>query len=72
MCAFDEHKDSCNGDSGGPLTVGYEMYNRGQNDTDIKRILIGVVSYGPSKCADKKQVSYWNIQKVISQTLDWL
>ena len=55
MCAYDENKDSCNGDSGGPMTVNYKMTNR-VNAAKSKRVLIGVVSYGPATCADKTHV----------------
>ena len=43
LCAGGEkHKDSCGGDSGGPLTY--------RKSTDQPYYQVGVVSYGPSKC----------------------
>ncbi|KAK3909566.1 Serine protease easter [Frankliniella fusca] len=45
MCAGDKGKDSCNGDSGGPLT------SAGYIGGTPRVIQHGVVSFGPSHCA---------------------
>lgn len=41
ICAGFPNKDSCDGDSGGPLT--YET-------NDDETVQIGIVSFGPSRC----------------------
>ena len=53
ICAFKEGIDTCNGDSGGPLTIDYKRTVIGET-SDPKRVLVGVVSYGPRFCADNK------------------
>ena len=40
--------DTCGGDSGGPLTIGYER---------DRSVLVGVVSYGPAECANGRYVN---------------
>ena len=55
MCAFDKSIDTCNGDSGGPMTVSYKIHDNnteGVKSPQNVRVLVGVVSYGPSDCAD--------------------
>jgi len=47
MCAGGEKgKDSCNGDSGGPLIT------RDDSDEIIKWFQVGIVSFGPKKCGN--------------------
>ena len=41
FCAGDENRDSCRGDSGGPLIVS-------KSSTDDTAVVIGVTSFGPS------------------------
>lgn len=51
--------DACNGDSGGPLiTV-----------VDGEPVLVGVVSYGPPDCGDRKLPGYY---ARVSNYLDWI
>lgn len=46
MCAGGEKgKDSCRGDSGGPLMVSYA-----DEKNEINWYIVGVVSFGPSPC----------------------
>ena len=40
--------DTCGGDSGGPLTIGYER---------DRSVLVGVVSYGPAECANGRYIN---------------
>lgn len=47
LCAGEAGKDSCNGDSGGPLTTA------GQVQDSLRIVQHGIVSFGPSHCATK-------------------
>jgi len=46
VCAGRKNKDSCSGDSGGPLIT--------KTDTDDPEKLIGISSFGGEQCADSK------------------
>ena len=46
-------RDSCSGDSGGPLIQ--------QANTDTPWFLVGVVSFGTSKCGTGTPGRLWNI-----------
>jgi len=60
ICAAAEGKDSCNGDSGGPMVV---------KEEDDKYHLIGIVSFGPKKCANPK---YPGVYTRVTSYLDWI
>src|SRR5262245_11590992 len=62
ICAADEQgeKDTCQGDSGGPLVV---------FDDNKCPYLIGLTSWGPSECADKKG---YGVYTRISHYADWI
>ena len=57
-------EDSCSGDSGGPLMV--------QADAESKMYLIGVVSFGTSKCGQGLPGVYTNIQYYVQWIKDHL
>lgn len=73
MCAGGEKgKDSCRGDSGGPLMASYA-----DERNDINWYIVGVVSFGPSPCGMEgwpgvytKVIDYasWIISKVNQST----
>ena len=56
ICAFEKGKDTCGGDSGGPLTINYKLKLplRGERGyyNGTGSVLVGVVSYGPTPCAN--------------------
>lgn len=58
ICAGRLGADSCNGDSGGPLTV----------SNGSQRVLVGVVSYGPKQCGNGDPAIYTRV----SSHLDWI
>merc|ERR1712232_431809 len=60
MCAYNEGKDSCGGDSGGPLLL------RGTSPSSDE--LVGIVSWGIS-CADD---NYPGVYARISYYYDWI
>ena len=62
ICAanYEEKKDSCTGDSGGPLIV---------KSSQSEHILIGVVSFGPKDCMKFKNPAYYTR---ISSYVDWI
>ena len=61
FCAGDENRDSCNGDSGGPL-LSSELDNG-------KWAIIGIVSFGPAECADSEVPGVYTR---VDQYLDWI
>jgi len=54
-------KDSCEGDSGGPMTV--------SEDKTMKYFQVGIVSYGPSICGTK---GLPGIYTRVSEYLSWI
>nr|XP_055066365.1 LOW QUALITY PROTEIN: complement C1s subcomponent-like [Misgurnus anguillicaudatus] len=65
ICAGDDGVDSCRGDSGGPF-----FYPRlQQKSVDEPYRLLGLVSWGPSECGDKRFKGFYT--KVINY-LDWI
>ncbi|KAJ8953061.1 hypothetical protein NQ314_007436 [Rhamnusium bicolor] len=44
ICALGEGKDSCSGDSGGPLQISKYLYD------DIRSVQYGVISFGGRVC----------------------
>nr|XP_022909842.1 melanization protease 1-like [Onthophagus taurus] len=69
LCAGGEGgKDSCGGDSGGPL-----MHVESHGDSPPKYFAIGVVSFGAKKCGDlNKPAIYTNIAHYMNWILDHL
>ncbi|XP_038207050.1 CLIP domain-containing serine protease 2-like [Zerene cesonia] len=62
LCAGDLNKDSCNGDSGGPLML-EQLYN------DVDRFIqFGVVSHGPKKCGSSFPGVYTDVRNYV----DWI
>ncbi|XP_076341801.1 clotting factor B-like [Tachypleus tridentatus] len=59
VCAGGEDKDVCWGDSGGPLAV----------EVDNRWIVLGVVSFGRSECAEE---SWPSVFTRVSSYLDWI
>jgi len=71
MCAFgDGVRDSCSGDSGGPLFYGVEDNRgfRGDNDGDGDVLQVGIVSWGVG-CADDKIPG---VYARVSHYYDWI
>ncbi|XP_046685500.1 CLIP domain-containing serine protease 14D-like [Homalodisca vitripennis] len=66
MCAGGEPgKDSCSGDSGGPLMKPFSI------NTSTRYFLIGIVSVGPKKCGvDPIPGIYTSVAKYITWILD--
>ncbi|XP_011314334.1 uncharacterized protein [Fopius arisanus] len=65
LCAGgSEHKDSCNGDSGGPLQIP-AIFNK----TDIKYVQYGIVSWGPRICGVK---GYPGVYTKVNYYVDWI
>uniref|UniRef100_A0A1B6ML49 Peptidase S1 domain-containing protein n=2 Tax=Graphocephala atropunctata TaxID=36148 RepID=A0A1B6ML49_9HEMI len=66
MCAGGEPgKDSCSGDSGGPLMTPYTI------GSSTRYFLVGIVSMGPKQCgADPKPGVYTAVTKYIKWILD--
>lgn len=62
LCAGEVGKDTCGGDSGGPLLV------TGQHNGVIRYIQYGVVSYGPRLCAS----NYPGVYTDITKYMDWI
>lgn len=57
-------KDSCSGDSGGPLMVEDEI-------NDVYRIVqYGIVSYGPLQCGSLFPGVYTNVSSYVKWILD--
>lgn len=56
FCAWAPNKDSCFGDSGGPIIT-------------AKGVQVGVVSNGPYPCADPKEGGYY---ARVSESMDWI
>lgn len=64
FCAGDEGKDSCRGDSGGPLMIEDEY-----RDKD-RMIQFGIVSFGPQQCGSTIPGVYTDVRKYINWILD--
>ena len=62
ICAGDENKDSCGGDSGGPL-LSSEL-------GEGKWAVIGVVSFGPRECAHDGKIP--GVYARVDEYLDWI
>lgn len=63
LCASDEGKDACYGDSGSPLII------KGSNDTDSNAdVLIGIVSWGFA-CADSR---FPGVYARVNTVYDWI
>lgn len=54
VCAGSPTKDACTGDSGGPLAQGF--------------VLVGVVSWGSTECADSSPGVYSKVSEPISRS----
>ncbi|XP_031616424.1 serine protease easter-like [Contarinia nasturtii] len=67
LCAGgEEGKDSCNGDSGGPLMVKHVLDG---NATHIIYYLVGVVSFGRTPCG---QAGWPGVYTRVDQYVDWI
>ncbi|CAH0728252.1 unnamed protein product, partial [Brenthis ino] len=64
FCAGEIGKDSCNGDSGGPLML-FEVYK-----DNYRMIQYGIVSYGPIQCGSASPGVYTDITKYMKWILD--
>ncbi|CAH0728253.1 unnamed protein product, partial [Brenthis ino] len=64
FCAGEIGKDSCNGDSGGPLML-FEVYK-----DDYRMIQYGIVSYGQEECGSASPGVYTDITKYMKWILD--
>ncbi|CAG9565298.1 unnamed protein product [Danaus chrysippus] len=64
ICAGEHLKDSCNGDSGGPLMLEGEYKGINRN------IQYGIVSHGPKKCGSDSPGLYTAVTKYIKWILD--
>ena len=66
ICAGDNRRDACSGDSGGPLLVA-----RDQKDGEAAELIqIGIVSFGhPNKCATK---SFPTVYSKVSSIVPWI
>ncbi|CAK1583448.1 unnamed protein product [Parnassius mnemosyne] len=64
LCAGEIGRDSCRGDSGGPLMLEGEY-----NGTD-RYIQFGIVSYGPSQCGSNTPAVYTDVRKFMKWILD--
>lgn len=64
LCAGSFQKDSCNGDSGGPLML-ENRYNGAQ-----RTVQYGVVSYGPRQCGSNAPGIYTEVTKYVNWILD--
>ncbi|CAH2045742.1 unnamed protein product, partial [Iphiclides podalirius] len=66
FCAGELGRDSCSGDSGGPL-----MLESPYNET-YKMVQFGIVSYGPSQCGANTPGVYTDLRKFMKWILDTL
>nr|XP_034833542.1 melanization protease 1-like [Maniola hyperantus] len=64
FCAGAMMKDTCDGDSGGPLTV--ESDFNGQ----IRQVQFGIVSFGPAQCGTEFPGVYTDVTKYMEWILD--
>ncbi|CAG4931528.1 unnamed protein product [Parnassius apollo] len=64
LCAGEIGRDSCGGDSGGPL-----MLEGQYNDSD-RYIQFGIVSYGPTQCGSNTPAIYTDVRKFMKWILD--
>ena len=64
LCAGEVNKDSCSGDSGGPLMLEDEVKGI------YRMIQYGIVSYGPRQCGSLIPGVYTDVTKYIKWILD--
>nr|XP_034834241.1 CLIP domain-containing serine protease 14D-like [Maniola hyperantus] len=64
FCAGELMKDSCGGDSGGPLMMETEFGN------SIRLVQFGVVSFGPTQCGSRFPGVYTDVRKYMDWILD--
>ncbi|XP_069945451.1 serine protease easter [Cherax quadricarinatus] len=63
LCAGGEGKDTCSGDSGGPLTL--------TNKGNTKHFVVGITSHGPSECGiTNTQGIYTNVHYYVQWIID--
>ena len=60
LCTFAEAKDTCHGDSGGPLM---------KLDTGDRLVLVGITSWGPDPCANGKEAG---VYASVADSLPWI
>ncbi|CAH0728251.1 unnamed protein product, partial [Brenthis ino] len=65
FCAGEIGKDSCNGDSGGPLMIFDKIY-----DDNYRMIQFGIVSYGSQMCGYEAPGVYTSVPKYMKWILD--
>jgi len=71
FCAGEEGKDSCNGDSGGPMVI--NIFNKQNkkllsNNGESHWIQVGIVSFGPTACGEALPGVYTRV----SSYMDWI
>ncbi|XP_045776646.1 CLIP domain-containing serine protease 2-like [Maniola jurtina] len=64
FCAGELMKDSCGGDSGGPLMMESEF------GKSIRLVQFGIVSFGPTQCGSKFPGVYTDVRKYMDWILD--
>ncbi|XP_034834282.1 venom protease-like [Maniola hyperantus] len=64
LCAGEYKKDSCSGDSGGPMMIEDEY------DGVFRLIQYGIVSYGPRQCGSTYPGVYTDVTKFVKWILD--
>nr|CAD7428582.1 unnamed protein product [Timema monikensis] len=69
ICAGgDQGKDSCRGDSGGPLMAG-ESLQRNTENVNGRWFVMGVVSYGPDPCG---KLGWPGVYTRVSEYMPWI
>ncbi|XP_031627921.1 serine protease easter-like [Contarinia nasturtii] len=64
ICAGEDDKDVCNGDSGGPLMIQHSV-----SPLHVYHYLTGIVSFGPVPCARKGSPAVYTR---VDQYIDWI